>query len=66
MRNDNKQRMVHHTNVKDRSSKFDMTKMAWTFRHPLTARLTLEVAIYGTHPRVHKPTNLRFMRALLP
>ena len=58
--------MFRYTNVKDRPSKFDMTKMAGTFRHPLTARLTLEVAIYGTHPRVHKPTNLRLMRALLP
>ena len=43
-----------------------MTKMARTFRHPLTARLALEVAIYGTHPRVHEPTLLWFMSTFLP
>lgn len=36
----------------------DMPKMSWTLRHPFSTRLTLEIAVYCTHPRIHKTTQL--------
>lgn len=38
-----------------------MPKVPWTLRHPLSTRLTLEIAVYRTHVRIHEATNLGFM-----
>jgi hypothetical protein len=43
---------ISHTDVKDRTCKFDMAKMARALRHPLATSSTLEVAIYGAHSRI--------------
>ena len=39
----------------------DVPEMSWTLRHPLSTRLTLEIAVYRTHVRIHEATNLGFM-----
>ena len=39
----------------------DMPEMPWTLRHPFSARLTLEIAIYCTHARIHETTQLGFV-----
>ena len=47
--------------MEDRPRQLDVTKVPRTFRHSLAARLTLEVAINSTHPRIHQPSNFRFV-----
>jgi len=47
------------------TSKLDMAKMPWTLSHTFTTCLTLEVPVYGTHPRVHQATKLGFMRRFI-
>ena len=47
--------------MEDGPRQLDMPEMPWTLRHPLSTRLTLEIAVYGTHSRVHKTSNLRFV-----
>ena len=49
------------TRVEDGPRQLNMPKVPWTLRHPLSTRLTLEIAVYGTHSRVHKTSNLRFV-----
>ena len=46
------------TRVEDGLCQLDMPKMPWTLRHPLTTRLTLEIAVYCAHPRIHETTQL--------
>jgi hypothetical protein len=43
---------MRHTDVKDRTCKFDMAEVAWALRHPFATSSTLEVAIYGAHSRI--------------
>lgn len=44
--------------MKYRPSQFDVPKMTWAFRHAFTTSLALEVAIDGTHTRIHEATYL--------
>jgi hypothetical protein len=39
--------------------------MTRTFRHALTAGLTLEIAVDGTHTRIHQSTHLRLVSSLV-
>ena len=43
----------------------DMPKMSWTLRHPFSTCLTLEVAVYCAHARVHETTQLWFVGCLV-
>jgi hypothetical protein len=52
-------RMIH------RSCKFDVTEMIRTFRHALTAGLALEIAVDGTHTRIHQSAYLRLVSSLV-
>jgi hypothetical protein len=46
------------TGMIHKSCKFNGTKKTWTFGHALTASLALEIAVDGTHTRIHKSTHL--------
>lgn len=52
------------TYVKNGPSELNVAEVAWTFRHPFTARLTLEITIYRPHPRIHETPCLRLMTRL--
>ena len=43
----------------------DMPEMSWTLRHPLSTRLTLEIAVYCAHTRVHETSELRLVGGLV-
>ena len=46
------------TRVEDGPRQLNMPKVPWTLRHPLSTRLTLEIAVYCAHPRIHETTQL--------
>jgi len=46
-----------HTGMKYGTSQFDMSEMSRALRHAFSTRLTLEVSIYGSHPRIHQSSN---------
>ena len=63
---DNEKKMIYsHTRMKYRTSQFDMSEMSRALRHAFSTRLTLEVAIYGSHPWVHQPSNFWPVRGLV-
>lgn len=51
--------------MKNRSCQLNMTKVPWTFRHPLSTRLTLEVTVDGAHSRIHQSAHLWLMGSLV-
>lgn len=51
--------------MKNGPCKLDVTKMTRALRHPLTASLTLEISVDGTHARIHEATHLRLMGSLI-
>ena len=55
------ERTQSHTGMKDRSSQFNMPKMARTLRHAFSTRLTFEVAVDSTHAGIHQSAHLGLM-----
>ena len=53
------------TRVEDGPRQLNMPKVPWTLRHPLSTRLTLEIAVYCAHTRVHETSELGLVGGLV-
>jgi len=51
--------------MKDRARQLNVPKMPWALRHALATRLTLEIPVNCSHPRIHQTAHLRLVRGLV-
>jgi len=56
---------MRRTWMEDWPGQFYVAKMAGALGHALSARLTFEVSVDGTHTGIHQATELRFVGSLI-